>query len=96
MALCYVLANTACFSMNLILAVLCKDFLRLFQVTWSTDCWTSFITTLHILWFSFLRFFSLQWPHQFKHFVKKHGKVGLFNCLFEIVLKVATKFITTA
>ena len=53
-----------------------NDFvIMLSQLAYGVDAGTSYVTTLHILWFSILRYISLQWPHQFKTFTANYGKV---------------------
>ena len=57
-------------------------FFCLLQTTWAVDNFTSFATTLHIMWFALLRFVSLQWPTEFKGFTSQYVKVIISNKTF--------------
>ena len=48
----------------------------LFQLMWSADIWTSYVTSWHILLFALFRFISIYWPHRFLSFTLKRTKVG--------------------
>ena len=54
---------------------------KILKLAYGVDVLTSYVTTLHVLWFSILRFISLQWPHQFKTFSANYGKVCSDECL---------------
>ena len=48
---------------------------------WGIDVWTSFVTALHILLFSVLRFVSIRWPPRFTIFTLKRTKV-IYDLIF--------------
>ena len=51
-------------------------YLVIIQLGWGFEVSTTYATAVHILWFAFLRFMSLQWPFLFKPFAEKYGKVS--------------------
>jgi len=53
----------------------------------AVDVFTTYATSVHILWFAILRFVSLHRPHQFKSFAEKYGKVKFsLNYFYFVVM----------